>query len=72
MSQYSKTSNKSKINDEDIPLIEKQRKRIRELSLILRNRRDENMDIGKHDITLEKARRLGAGVTAPLTNALQK
>ena len=58
--------------DWDLPLIEKQRNRIRELSLILRNRRDENMDVGKHDITLEKCRRLGGGVAAPLTEPLKR
>ena len=40
--------------------------------MILRNRRDEGMDVGKHDVTLEKSRRLGAGVVAPLTQTLKK
>ena len=48
-------------------LIEKQRNRIKELSLILRNRRDENMDVAKHEVTLAKSKRLGGGVVAPLS-----
>lgn len=56
----------------DLSIIEKQRKRIRDLSQILSSRRDYNMDVGKHDITLAKAKRLGGGIAAPLTNTLSK
>lgn len=56
----------------DLPLIEKQRKRVRDLSLILSGRRDYNMDVSKHDITHDKAKRLGGGIAAPLTNSLKK
>ena len=60
------------LNMSDLPLIEKQRKRIRDLSLILSGRRDYGMDVGKHDITLDKAKRFGGGVAAPLTDSLRK
>ena len=51
VSKSSSYSNRSNIKDVDLPLIEKQRNRIRELSLILGGRKDQNMDVGKHDMT---------------------
>ena len=64
-------SRSSRLEEQDLPLIEKQRNRIRELSLILQNRKDANMDVGKHEITLRKAKRLGNGVVAPLSEPLK-
>lgn len=52
VSKSSSYSNRSHLKDySDLPLIEKQRNRIRELSLILGGRKDQNMDVGKHDMT---------------------
>lgn len=49
-----------------------QRKAIRDTGVMLSHREDLNMQLPHHDLTLMKAKRLGNGIVAPLTDKLQQ
>ena len=51
-SRFTSNARSSSLSQQvELALIDKQRQRIRDLSLILKHRRDEGMDVAKHDIT---------------------
>ena len=53
-------------------LLERNRRHLEQLKVVLDSRRDLNMELGYHEVTLEKARRLGTGIVAPLSQTLRK